>query len=317
MDNLITNKGASCAPGISRVLSLCLCLLFLCAFAGQTAKAQTFSGGTGTSGDPYKIASEADLKLIAGAAFAGTYFKLMDDITLISPWTTPIGSSTTAFAGIFDGNKKIVKGLSITGSTQYRGLFGNIAAAGKITDLGVEGSVSGGSFTGGLAGKNAGTIEKCHFTGTVTGIGESLGGLIGVNLGSVSECYANAGVTSTSQYVGGLVGSLMGNSKLENCYATGAVEGTNAVGGIAGYDANGSTIENCVALNPSVKGRNSGRILGLPNATAFEGINKAWEEMVIFSVPAEQNFFAAASQRPLTIYTSATDFTPSITSQTP
>ena len=58
-----------------------------------------------------------------------------------------------------------------------------------------------------------------------------VGGLVGHNAGSVENCYATGRVNGTDWYVGGLVGTNSGSVK--NCYATGSVTGTaSSVGGI-------------------------------------------------------------------------------------
>ncbi|MFZ4549199.1 MAG: hypothetical protein ACOYN4_17255, partial [Bacteroidales bacterium] len=84
--------------------------------------------GAGTSGDPCQISTPANLALLAtnvngGTSYAGSFFKLMNDISLsaYANWA-PIGSVTTttpAFAGIpfsgnFNGNGKTITGLTIS-----------------------------------------------------------------------------------------------------------------------------------------------------------------------------------------------------------
>ncbi len=50
------------------------------------------------------------------------------------------------------------------------GLFGYIGAGGEVRRLDLhEAHITGDDLTGGLAGENAGLIEKCSVHGTVTG----------------------------------------------------------------------------------------------------------------------------------------------------
>ena len=136
-----------------------LALMFLL----ESANAQ-FGGGTGTSGDPYQISTATHLATIAtnvnapaGAlTYSDVYFKLMNDISLsgYSNWN-PIGNSSyRSFMGIFDGDNKKITGLTIaSGSSDYRGLFGNIAYGCVIKNVTIENyTITGQSYIGGLVG---------------------------------------------------------------------------------------------------------------------------------------------------------------------
>ena len=91
-----------------------------------------FSGaGSGTSSDPYQITNAEQLFEVRNSLSA--YYKLMNDIDLTewiaeespSQGWTPIGTTTTPFAGDFDGNNKSIKGLYINKpSVDYVGLIG-------------------------------------------------------------------------------------------------------------------------------------------------------------------------------------------------
>jgi hypothetical protein len=107
-------------------------------FAAPSAT-PTFSGGDGTKSNPFVITTADQLKELADgvnssstsirSAYNGKHYRLDDDIDLGNyPNWTPIGSSTTyAFNGTFDGNRKKITGLVITGTETYRGLFGYTA----------------------------------------------------------------------------------------------------------------------------------------------------------------------------------------------
>jgi len=80
------------------------------------------------------------------------------------------------------------------------------------------GSVSGGSYVGGLVGKNSGqyfasSISDSYATGSVNGV-SNVGGLVGYNFGgsylpTITNSFSTGVVTGTSS-VGGLVGNNTG-----------------------------------------------------------------------------------------------------------
>src|SRR3972149_3361954 len=134
------------------ILGAVAVLLGLC-LAALPAQAK-YSGGSGTAGDPYQIATAADL--IALGETPGDYdkhFILTADIDLdpnlpgrkvfdkavIAP-----ASSTntypyvqgTPFTDVFDGNGHTISHLRIKGGS-YPGLFGQLASGAEVRDLGV------------------------------------------------------------------------------------------------------------------------------------------------------------------------------------
>ena len=154
---------------------------------------------------------------------------------------TPLGnasSSSSHFTGTFNGNGHTVSGYTITATENMTGFIGALGSTGKVENLGVTGTVDGGTNceVGGLVGyNNGGTISYSYATGNVSGTG-SVGGLVGCNNGTISYSYATGNVSGSSG-VGGLVGTNSGT--ISYSYATGAVSGTNSVGGLVG-DNNGT-----------------------------------------------------------------------------
>lgn len=199
----------------------------------------------------------------SGVSFAGKIIQLDNDIDLSNIDWTPIGiDSTYVFSGVFDGNNHTISGLNyVTTSNTYSGLFGYIKTGG-IKDLTVEGSVSGISRVGMIAGCIFDSaLYNCKAIGEVKRIGSGsygyVGGLIGSALHSVIiNCAAETDITvdfgSSSIYyaaVGGIVGaaSTAGSDPMciLNSYCIGdiSVNGNSYyssyenyyVGGIAGY----------------------------------------------------------------------------------
>ena len=219
--------------------------------------------GTGTPGDPYRIATQADLlTMAADTSYYSNCFILTADINMGGQvFTTAIiaaGTSSTngsfqgtAFTGTFDGNGHKITNFTINGGSNcYLGLFGYINSGGSVKNLGLEKFTVSGDilYVGGLAGGNHGSVSNCYSTGAVSG-GDEVGGLVGLNWsGSISNCYAT-GTVSGSWEVGGLVGINFHyytevNGVISNCYSTGAVSGGDEVGGLVGYNY-WSTVSNC------------------------------------------------------------------------
>jgi len=251
------------------------CFLFpLWGLGGLYAQHPPLGGGNGTSGTPYLISDTSHLRILAdyvnagnGNATSGVYYILMNNLDLVgyANWD-PIGNNSVAnnthrFQGNFDGNNKVISNLKINRPTaNYVGLFGLIAGTCQIANLGVEiansSSVTGGNYTGGLAGyaNNSGiTISNCYVTGNVNGV-QYVGGLIGRKYGgSITNCYATGNViangSSSSANVGGLVGYTNYRASISYCYATGNISGSgfSGTGGLVGNALDTVSISNCYA----------------------------------------------------------------------
>ena len=225
---------------------------------GQQATSVTIErvvemSGDGTEDSPYEITKYADLQEFA-AIVNGThdkasqdtdvYGELMNDIDCGNDqeWV-PIGNHDNKYTGHFDGNNKVIKGLSSISRADYQGLFGYIGSGGEVKNVGLEGGmIKGASFVGGVAGWNEGTIMNCYNGGEVRGAG-TLGGMVGCNNGgTISSCY-NTGAISAGPHTGGLVGYNSGGT-ITNCYNTGAVSGSAGVSGLVGKQRIGEII-NC------------------------------------------------------------------------
>ncbi|WP_293664304.1 hypothetical protein [uncultured Parabacteroides sp.] len=149
----------------------------------------------------------------------------------------PIGNTfMKPFKGTFDGNHKMITGLTVnvsvtTGSvmsaTAFAGLFGRLDSNSKVSNLGIQvnaannatnetgntstgeieaTSTTGISYAGALAGYSEGTIENCFVSGTGTICSKSTyssgsassGGLIGCNGETITHCYTTVNVVANS-----------------------------------------------------------------------------------------------------------------------
>ena len=158
---------------------------------------------------------------------------------------TPLGtSSSSAFTGTFNGNGYLVSGYTITATgNNGTGFIGYLGSGGVVKNLGVAGTVTGGSYgaVGGVVGANFGTVEISYNSGNVTGSGNDVGGVIGDNGsgGKVTTSY-NTGKVSGNAYVGGVVGD-NSSGTVETSSNMGSVTGSgNDVGGVVGDNSSGT-----------------------------------------------------------------------------
>ena len=273
-----------------RFLALLLVLTLLVGLMPAALAADTvdvsalpeYTAGADTSaGAAYKISTEESLRAFAAAVKAddgnGTYnlsgvsFYLANDVALTGTWT-PVGNGILAvkdfFAGTFDGCGHTISGLNVQSSTANQGLFAAINQA-TIHSLNVSGVVNCGTknYIGGIVGKvQAGTIENCSFSGSVTGgyTGGIAGGLNSNNV-TISGCVNAADVTGTT--AGGILGFWKNTAAIRDCYNTGSVTGSAKAGGIVGQ-LNKGTIENCYSIGDiGGKASQKGGIFAFSSAT--------------------------------------------------
>lgn len=182
---------------------------------------------------------------------------LCNDIDLGNQAWTPIGTSSYAYKGIFDGQGHEIKNLSITGSASGNyGLFGYVSG-GAVKNLTVSGTISltgNGSSSYGAAGivgyitGSSAVVENCQNRATITG-GQNVGGIVGYisSAKSVTGCVNTGNITSNSNNAGGIVGYISGQVTVDSCYNTATItSGSYRAGGITAYLYNSSAkVQNC------------------------------------------------------------------------
>ena len=210
----------------------------------------------------YTVTTADGLKNVAKLVNGGSTdidITLTDNIDLTGEWT-PIGTSiSNAYKGTFDGGGHTIKGLTVTGSDQYAGLFGYIGENGTVKNVVLEGvkitSDKSSGYVGGVAGYSYGKIENCSVSGSVSGSGNNgtAGGVVGFQVdGSLTGCNSSATVKGVT-YAGGIAGSTNSGASLTGCYATGDVtlESNNSnstyAGGVVGSNGASSTLTACYA----------------------------------------------------------------------
>lgn len=261
--------------------------------------------------DTLTISTAAQLESFAASCAYDAYSKGLTVVLDSDIDMDGAALSVPIFLGTFDGQGHRITNVKLTASASGYGLFSRVAQSGTVKNLTVRGDVTpSGTQTrvGGIAGENYGTIENCHFSGTVTGA-DVVGGIIGYNAANavVSSCTAEGVVQSTSA-TGGIVGQNYG--AVRNCQSEMAVDtevsesdintadlestlysllkgqqspetGANTdIGGIAGYST--GSIENCtnsgdvgylhVGYNVGgIVGRQDGLVSGCVNRGTVQG----------------------------------------------
>ena len=241
--------------------------MFLCSLL--TFAQGGFSGsGSGTENDPYLILNPIQLNQMRNFLNKEeVYFKLMADVDLTdfledenpSQGWQPIGTSSTPFKGILDGNGKTVSGLWINRpNSEYIGFFGNLDG-GTVKNLTLNGTnINGSSFVGLLSG-SGGLVVDCTISGSVNGT-SYIGGCVG-RYGTITRVSSTVDVSGSGNYVGGISGE---GGSFDNCKVINKfVRGENFVGGICGVVDN--KIIACYAYTDVSGADNVGGICGQAN----------------------------------------------------
>lgn len=168
-----------------------------------------------------------------------------------------------------------IENVDIIGSINCGGLVASTHSSGSITNCYVSGNVNGTNHIGGLVGHLDGgsnNIINCHSTGNVNGEGGGsyTGGLVGRNDGYIENSYSSANVTGGVQNVGGLVGyNDSGGARIVGCSSSGSVtvnSNTDCVGGLVGF-SRGSIENSHSTSNVSGGEYNVGGLVGQLNGS--------------------------------------------------
>ena len=205
---------------------LCIGVLPAVAFAAEsqesvwdgTSVATAYESGDGTEESPYEIATADQFAYFAQQIDQGiggeSHYVLSSDLDMSAASWNPICGllddydAGKYFHGYFDGDGHCItyqiSDHGEVGPYAALGLFG--FAEGEISDLSVDGSISGiprfeASWTGGLCGLFAGTITGCS---------------------SAVDLSISDGESSASMY-GGLTGEMQGGT-MEECRYSGSID---------------------------------------------------------------------------------------------
>lgn len=217
------------------------------------------AAGSGTEGDPYLIASLADLRWLSESPEVwGAIIKQTADIdaTETKTWNngegfSPIGTDfTNKFTGTYLGDGHVIRNLYINDDREFgqrTGFFGWTNGA-SISKLGIENitiEAPGISQVGALVGyAQQTTVSESFATGSISA-SSAVGGLIGSipfqfggsgaipEKGKLSNSYTAVRLQIRSVgTAGGLIGSYNPEFQIENSYAVGALPEDCLIGGL-------------------------------------------------------------------------------------
>ena len=218
-------------------------------FATMAVSAQpvaAFAGGSGTAGDPYQVATCADLlEIDDSTANLSKSYLLTANINCTGVSITPMKNGSTYFSGVLDGGNKTISNLSVTCAVTGCGLFFKVTS-GTVRDLTIASSTL--SSSAGYAGLLAGYLGDTTNTATVSNVAvtsanvsgtTNLGGLTGECMSCTLTDVSMSGSVTGTNYVGGFAGSMGTYSasytlKLTRAANTATVSGVDYVGGLVG-----------------------------------------------------------------------------------
>ncbi|HLP05355.1 MAG TPA: T9SS type A sorting domain-containing protein [Paludibacter sp.] len=273
--------------------------------------ANVFSGGTGTSSDPFIIKTVEQFSAIRN--FRDKCYLLANDLDFRDYcakyiWN-PIGEvgsgdgDVRRFRGVFDGGGHTIKNLTaINQTTSYdMSVFGYCEGA-TIKNLLIDSCrIAGAGRLGILTGEiKATAISQVGVkNSSCTSTGSDAGGITGTvrPLGttpcSISNCYATGvNLTVAANCAGGISSRVeSGGGTIVNCWASAKITGTGStsanLGGIAGYLTGSTTyVQNCVVVGGSLSlttsaSTNIYRIVGALNSSAYLTGNAASDTMKV------------------------------------
>ena len=228
----------------------------MAAWDGST---KTAPSGDGSEGNPYKIATEANLAWLAEQVnkdndfktFVGEYFIQTADLDLGNNNWMPIGKSNKRyFAGSYDGGGYVINNLYYNDySKDYVGLFGYVNNGHLSNIIVASGFVYGYQNAAGVCGAlNGGTIDCCANNATVYGKMERISGICGQAMGtaSISNCI-NYGLISGFNFTGGIVGLCTSkDASISYCINVGQVFGMrHTCGNLIGFNNNSFVPSHC------------------------------------------------------------------------
>lgn len=247
--------------------------------------------GAGTEINPYKIYDYDDLKYIGKYEYGlDKHYKLMGNINASSSFEENCNADSSVckgfepigeFSGVFDGNNKVIAGLTIDRPDEDSvGLFRALASGARVSGIvfdtasyfgesysyssgAIKGVIRGKNYVGSVAGvDNGAEIERIYVKSGVQGV-DYVGGIVGKKTDGSISLSASRDTVSGKDYVGGLVGgmvSLRSPNSVADCYSLATVLGEQNVGGLIGY-SNSAFVTNSFGAG-NVAGTSFGGVVG-------------------------------------------------------
>ena len=233
--------------------------IYVVRLAVETAGGWTYSAtktfatefeSIGTADDPILLPDLYTLRVFRhtvhqGNQYSNQVIRLMADIDLQGNkgvlWEPITEGDNGGFAGEFDGNGHVIRNMKVVSSAPTAGFFGTTHKC-YIHDLTIlDGSITSNvapstngylGGVGGILGDNISyaddkrpLVERCSFTGTITG-GNAIGGIAGdATSNDIVDCYAVATIHDPRNTT--LKGGITSEGNVTNCYFAGRIVNAN------------------------------------------------------------------------------------------
>ena len=238
---------------------------------------EAWTKGAGTKSSPYLIENPKQLAYLADMVYAGishyqgVYFKQTEDFDMNGWAWIPSGTATNYFAGVYDGNNKMIQNIILKRESNNISHVGLFAYTNNATIQNVKIKIkkyqSASTYTGGICGyMKQGTIRNCEVSAhsdsiAVPGSPENFGGIVGyMESATMDQCSNNVIYGCSGYNNGGLVGYISGtyNAKayITNSYNKKRISNSTkysydenkpiniCIGGAVGYAENNVELNN-------------------------------------------------------------------------
>ena len=289
-----------------RIIKLLLCAVMVLFLLGCVPKGGEGMLGSGTTGDPYQVATASDLDDVRNDLSAYYIQTANIDLSGYANWV-PIGEVySTPFIGSYYSNGFTISNLTINQpGSQDLGLFCHIETSLPISGINIiNADITGDRYLGVLAGNACCNLIDCSATGALhyssleaSYYGYNFGGLVGIfyTWGEVDESFVVTGCSAdviidggeNPEYFAGLSGGLIGllivnegcPLTISKCFAIGDLACPDfspdidyhyawKCGGLIGIiDWGSPTIENCYARGDVICPDIGGGLIGWSEET--------------------------------------------------
>jgi len=308
---------------VVKIRVACLAVIVM----STSAFAQTFSGGSGTSSDPYQISKSEDLVELSNYVNSdmstnsvsaldkntnNKYFVMTQSIDMQDINFIPIGQGSANvggslryrwFCGTFDGNGYSIKNLFIDTSIvsmPYVGLFGCVGNA-NIYNVTLDRAFyaigrGGGSGIGGMVGGGMGALWNMNNCTVLNSTFKWGYGMVGdMNGGVINNCHV-IDVTIEGVTVYGFSGPLL-NSQISNSSVSYSTLTSSEGGNLAGFanllptNVNSSIRSSCV-INCNLSG--AGYAAGFARSAANGTISDCYTQSKLSRTANDNNRYEFA-----------------------
>lgn len=240
-----------------------------------------FGGGDGAEDDPHTICTIEHLNNLRSYSEVGSHFALSADIDLQGVEFEPIA----LFEGTLHGYGFAIANFSFSSTVADQvGFISQLHPEGEVRHLEMSQlNLHGDTRIGGLAGENFGLISDVTVDGDVSG-SRYVGGLVGYHsdAGSIVDSTADVAVGAEDGQAGGLAGALNNYATIDDSIAHGSVTATDGddVGGLVGAMYSESTINSSSAYGDVAGGhRNIGGLVGEMRESAAVNASHAFGDV--------------------------------------